>query len=75
MHVVVSHLKSLCTVGITKYFHSLFYISRSYDLPVSHLQFATVYKARDAVNDTIVAVKKVNCVVLRFDSVYYLGSM
>jgi hypothetical protein len=28
------------------------------------LQFATVYKARDSVNDTIVAVKKVNCVIL-----------
>jgi hypothetical protein len=45
------------------------------DVLVSHLQFATVYKARDAVNDTIVAVKKVNCVVLHFDPVYYLDSM
>jgi hypothetical protein len=31
-----------------------------YALPLFLLQFATVYKARDSVNDTIVAVKKVN---------------
>jgi len=30
---------------------------------LSLLQFATVYKARDSVNDTIVAVKKVHFVV------------
>jgi hypothetical protein len=34
-----------------------------------------VYKARDVLNDTIVAVKKVSYVVLYFESVYYLVSM